>query len=170
MKKTLTIAICLLSVFVFQGCAKDGGGGAGNSSANAQLSTKSIVGSWLYIFPESNSSISKVKVAVMNEDQTFSIVTMRGSDSALDKTFAGVFRKELGNYSMAGEILELNYSYETCDKTGKETVNIKFDSDNSDRIIVSNSDQSIMFTMERMKTQSTDVNFTAVEDKDCDWK
>ena len=148
------ILLCLILV----GCKKPG-----DSASPPPVDP--VYGNWIYMFPSTSTTQGKGIYARLGSDGTILILNIYATLAGSSVT--EYFRKSIGTYTRAGSKFSMKYSYETCNPVGTEELNAAVDPKNSDRIIVSNKDASIVFTMDRVVDAKSDVSVTAIEDKKC---
>lgn len=119
----------------------------------------------MYQFPGGTANKAKLLVGKLSKDGSIKFTTAYAVGDANNITMA--FRNNIGTFIRSGDSFSVTYSYETCDPVGSEVIKIKIDPNNSSRLIVSNADGSVAFTMTRLTPSVSNAIITAVEDKNC---
>lgn len=161
-----TKTLLLVSTFLFLACSnKDDSSGAPPSSQNISAGSGKIYGTWIYEYPNSTASNIHGMGAVLGDDGSITILNMYIKPGTNSATY--IFRRSTGTFKQEGDLMHLKYSYETCNPVGSETLLVKQDPQNADRLFVSNEEKTVMFTMHRSKSTQSDLMMTMVEDKNC---
>lgn len=169
MKKALVSIFLLAFVVLGQACAPSGGGGdSSNSDAVGLSGNGSIYGTWIYRAPGSGAGIGSGIIATLKEDKTINIYSIRAKiePNGIDTTV--IYRQSYGTFEINGNTISANYSYETCNPIGSESLKVELDKNDSSKLYVEVIAQDAMITMTKPTTSDSDLLVTAIEDKNCD--
>ena len=137
---------------------------AGCSGSKSSDSAKEdpVFGNWIYETPGSNGQ--RGIVGVLDKSGTITLMTYYGY-ATNSNTVTTYFRKSVGTFIRTGDSFNITYSYETCTPVGNETLILKTSS--NDQLYVDVVSQGLFLTFNRAPANSSPLNITAIEDKDC---
>lgn len=137
-----------------------------SKSSSPQASTDPIFGDWRYTIPGTSTSNSlKFIVAKIDPTQVSFLVAYGIGDLASMKIY---FRRNDGTYKRIGNKFEINYSHETCNPVGSETLIINVGGANNGNLMISSPDNSINLIFSRITPiDNSQLTAALIEDKNC---
>ena len=159
--------ILLFFSFIISACQPPDSKSSSPQNSTPQGSVDPIYGSWRYTIPGTSTSNSlKYIVAIIDSNKITHIVAYSMNDGATAKIY---FRRYEGTYQRSGNKFDVNYSYETCNPVGKETLLIIASGSTNNNLVLSNEDSSLILMFARITpTDTSQLTASLIEDKNCD--